>query len=238
MTEPGAIRVVRSSPGRLRVHAPALSAAGPAGVERIGAAGGVRSVQLSPITQNLLIEFDHTVIDEPRLLALVAGDPAVKREITSVPAEAGWLRAEHSQTIRARPADCLATLLAFERYPEWQAYVIAVRVDERDRHGRGVRVRTRAEVAERAFEFTAAYSFPSSNRVLFVQEDGELAAVRGSWAFRSTQRGRTRATCTLEVKPSRRLGLLLRGGMYERARDAVLGHLLDELRVRVEAAAS
>jgi Polyketide cyclase / dehydrase and lipid transport len=149
-------------------------------------------------------------------------------------AEAGWLRAERSETIHARPAACIAALTEFERHPEWQTYVTEVKVLARDQRRRGVRVWTRAMIGERVIEFTASYHFPSPNRILFAQDDGELEAARGSWGFRSAGGGRTRATCTLEVKPGWRLSLLLRGPAYERIREAVLDHLMGELRARVE----
>jgi ribosome-associated toxin RatA of RatAB toxin-antitoxin module len=241
MVEPNGFRVVRSSPGRLRLHAPALSAAGDAGTERIAALAGVREVHLSPHTGTVLIEFDQGLIDEPDLIALIADDPAParpsrkpRRPTTDGPGEGGWLRAERSETIYARPADCIAALLEFERYPEWQAYLTAVSVQKRDVRGRGVRVRTQATIAEREIEFTTSYRYPSPNRVLFAQDDGELDAVQGSWAFRSSGGGRTRATFALEVKPGWRFSVLLRGSLYERIRDAVLDHFMDELRARVE----
>ncbi len=211
--------------------------------ERIAAAGGVHNVRLSPRTGNILIEFDRDVITERELLALLEGEPAsprrngtrrVSSKQSSAVAQAGWLRAERSETIRARPADCIATLLEFERYPQWQTYVTAASVHERDRRGRGVRVRTRAEVAEREIDFTTSYRFPSPNRIVFEQDDGELGALRGSWAFRSSGGECTCATCVIEVKPSWRLSLLLHGSLFDGIREAALDHLMHELRARVE----
>ncbi len=236
-------RVVRRSPGRLRLHVPFVIAAEDAVMERIAATGGVRNVRSSPRTGNVLIEFDQALIDEPDLLALITegaaparrtGGPAWPGNGAETSTAAGWLRAERSETISARPAECIAALLEFERYPEWQTFVTKVSVHERDKRGRGVRVRTRVALAERELEFTTSYRFPGPNRVSFRQEDGELEAVQGSWAFRSSGTGRTRATCLLEVKPGLRLSLLLRGSLYERISDAVLDHLMNELRARVE----
>jgi ribosome-associated toxin RatA of RatAB toxin-antitoxin module len=243
VSEHEAVRVVRRSPGRLRLHAPSLSASGDAAVERIAAVGGVRDVRLSRRTGNVVIEFDRALIDEPDVLALIADDleGAPRRSNrggasggAQASAETGWLRAERSETIDARPAACIAALTEFERYPEWQTYVTEVKVRAQDRRRRGVRVWTRAMIGEREIEFTTSYHFPSPNRILFAQDDGKLEAARGSWGFRSAGGERTRATCTLEVKPGWRLSLLLRGPVYERIREAVLDHLMDELRARVE----
>ncbi len=249
-------RVVHRSPGRLRIHAPWLGAAGDADRQRIATIRGVRDVRLSPHTGNVLIEFDQALVDEPGLLALLAEAPALSADEplstdepathrptreprltdldAQVPADDGWLCAERSETFDAPAADCIAVLLEFERYPEWQTYVTSVSVHERDRRGRGVRVRTRATITERELEFTTSYRFPSPNRIAWEQDDGELAAVRGSWAFRSAGGGRSRATCRLEVKPGWRLSVLLRGSLYERIREVVLDHLMNELRARVD----
>jgi len=70
--------------------------------------------------------------------------------------------------------------------------------------------------------------------VTFEQDDGELEAVRGSWAFQSLTGGRSRATHVLEVKPGWRLALVLRNPLYEQLRETVLDHCMSELRVRLK----
>ncbi len=207
------------------------------------AAAGVLDVSLNPRTGNVLIEFDQALITEAKLLTLIADQPGSARrsrkpgptsDEAKPRAEAGWLRAERAETIHARPADCVATLLEFERYPEWQTYVTSASVQRRDKRGRGVFVWTRARVAGREIEFTTRYRFPSPNRIMFEHDDRELGVLRGGWAFRSSSGGRTRATCVLEVKPGWRLSLLLRDSLLERIREVVLDHLMHELRARVE----
>ncbi len=229
MSDASRARVVRRNPGRLRVYAPFLSPEAD-GVGRIGAAPGVRTARLSDRTSNVLIEFDPALTNEPALLELIEdaeGRPA---------SGGGWLRAERSETLRARPVECVAAIVEFDRYPEWQTYITDIDVLERDARGRGVKVATRGKVGEREARFTTRYRFPSRNRVIFEQIDGELDAVRGSWAFRSVGGGRTRATYALEVKPGWPRSLMLRGAVYEQVRDAVLDHVMSELRRRVEPA--
>lgn len=224
------------------MHAPSLTGAGEDALRRITTAPGVRKVRLSERTDNLLIEFDQAFIDEARLLALITGPPAsaqaggaqLTRAADETLRESGWLRAKRSETIVARPAQCVAAILGFERYPEWQTHITSVTVIERDRRGRGVRVETCAKVGERELHFTTGYRFPSPNRVLFEQLDGDLDAVRGGWMFHSAGADSTRATYTLEVSPGWPRSLMLRGPMCEQLRDAVLDHFMGELRRRVE----
>jgi ribosome-associated toxin RatA of RatAB toxin-antitoxin module len=236
------IHILRRSPGRLRLHAPALSD-GDAGLARVAATEGVLAARVSQRTGNLLLEFDQSLIDESTVLALIAGghasrDPAQRPQSPNgeveTPARDGWRRAERAATIRGRPAACIAALTDFERYPEWQTHLTSVTVLRRDERGRGVRVETRAQVGEREIQFTTRYRFPSPNRIIFEQVDGELDALHGSWAFRSLGRGRTRSSYRIEFKPGWRLNLLLRGPMFEQIRDAMLDHFMNELRERVE----
>ncbi len=239
---PGPVQVVRRSPGRLRLHAPGVHQAD-ARLTRLMAADGVTKVRLNERTSNLLLEFDQSLVDEAAVLALiVAGPPRGDRvrrsrslsSETGPPAQDGWRRAQRIETIRARPAACIAALTDFERYPEWQRYLTAVTIQQRDKRGRGARVASRALIGERDIQFVTSYRFPSPNRIVFEQADGELEAVRGSWAFRSLTGGRTRAVYVLAVKPGWRLNALLRGSLYEQIRDAVLDHVMSELRQRVE----
>ena len=212
------------------------------GLARIAAADGVLDVRVSERTGNVLIGFDPGLIDEPGVLSLITDEPAPGRPrrarrgraAAHAPAQPGWLRAERTETLPARPAACVAALIDFERYPEWQSYVKVMTVLQRDHRGRGIRVATEAQVGERELSFTTRYRFPSPNRVMFEQDDGELEAVRGSWAFQSLTGGRSRATHVLEVKPAWGLALVLRNPLYEQLRETVLDHFMSELRVRLE----
>ncbi len=237
------LRVVRRSPGRLRIQAASLMEDHGTGLARIAAADGVLDVRMSERTGNVLIGFDPGIIDEPSVLSLIPDKPTSDRSPRArpgraqahAPAEPGWLRAERTETLPARPAACVAQLIDFERYPEWQTYMEAITVLERDHRGRGARVATQARVGKRELRFITRYRFPSPNRVIFEQDDGELEAVRGSWTFRSLSGGRSRATHVLEVKPGWRLALVLRNPLYEQLRETVLDHFMSELRVRLQA---
>ncbi len=209
---------------------------------RIAAADGVLDVRMNERTGNVLVGFDPGLIDEPGVLSLITDDRAPDRPrrirrgpaAAQAPPEPGWLRAERTETLPARPAACVAALIDFERYPEWQTYVKVMTVLERDHRGRGIRVATEAQVGARELRFTTRYRFPSPNRVMFEQDDGELEAVRGSWAFQSLADGRSRATQVLEVKPGWRLALVLRNALYDQLQETVLSHFMSELRARLE----
>jgi len=62
-------RLLRATPGRVRVHVPALSEHDPCAVEsRLRQLSGVRGVQANPITDNILIRFDPRATDEAALM--------------------------------------------------------------------------------------------------------------------------------------------------------------------------
>ena len=57
--------IVRSLPGRVRIHAPAISVVGAASVEEtLGRVEGVRRVRASDLTRNVLVDFDRERLNE------------------------------------------------------------------------------------------------------------------------------------------------------------------------------
>ncbi|HEX2707134.1 MAG TPA: SRPBCC family protein [Solirubrobacterales bacterium] len=50
-----------------------------------------------------------------------------------------------------------------------------------------------------------------SRRITWVQEDGDLKSVEGSWELEDLGDRRTRATYRLEMDPGRILGIAIRG---------------------------
>ena len=73
-------RVVRSLPGRVRIHLPAWSGDRPDSIEtRLGQIPGVEEAQARPATGNVLVTFDPDATDERTILEVVAraaGEPA------------------------------------------------------------------------------------------------------------------------------------------------------------------
>ncbi len=69
------------------------------------------------------------------------------------------------------------------------------------------------------------FSYEQPGRISWVQEDGDLKAVEGSWELEDLGDGRTRATYRLEVDLGRRLGLLIRGPLV----GVLRGQLVDTM---------
>jgi len=232
-------RILRRTSGRARLHVPGLPAAADQIRRRVASLPGVIEARANPLTENLLVRYDPAIVDEPSLLAAVrapSAGPAPRRagRPPDGPGPAEWLEAERAVVVPAPPGTCVEVVCAFERYPEWQRFVTAVEVHERDRRGRGVLVETHAELGSRQVSHVMRYRYPTPGQVCFSQERGDLDAVEGGWQFRPAGPGRARARYRLLVRPGGLLSRFIHADLYERLREALLDHTLGELAGRVE----
>lgn len=136
--------------------------------------------------------------------------------------------------LEAPPATCVAALRDVEGQVRWQSHLSSVAVIERDALGRPSLATLIGRAGSRDLELTLAYRFPSPNRIMFSTRASEYGELRGVWSFRSVAGGRARARLVLEARPRRALRLLMRGPGFERVRDQILDHLLEDLRREVE----
>jgi hypothetical protein len=97
-------RVLHTVPGRIRVHLPAWSGQGQRKLETmLRQLQGVRSVQASALTGNVLIHFDPQVTTEPTILQAVhALDLPTGDLPEQEPARPPALRTQRGKTVRAR----------------------------------------------------------------------------------------------------------------------------------------
>lgn len=116
-----------------------------------------------------------------------------------------------STEIEAPIAAVYAVAADVEGSPRWQPEIKVAECLERDADGNQVltHVETDAKVRRLGSELRFSYEEPS--RISWVQEEGDLKAVEGSWELEDLGDGRTRATYWLEVDLGRKLGLLIRG---------------------------
>lgn len=98
-----------------------------------------------------------------------------------------------------------------EGMPRWQSEIDVAECLERDADGNQLRVRIEAQTPIKRLTSTLRCSYQGPNRISWVQEDGDLKSVEGSWELGDLGDGRTRATYGLEVDPGRILGMALRG---------------------------
>jgi hypothetical protein len=118
--------------------------------------------------------------------------------------------------------------------PEWQGGLVAVRPLERDADGRPTLVESESDVKVRRVKTQVRFSYRPPTRLSWVQEQGDLKSVEGSWALDDLGGGRTRATYALDSDPGRVLGMLLRGPVESAVMAMLVNARPGELKARVE----
>ena len=104
-----------------------------------------------------------------------------------------------STEIEAPREDCVATLLDYERYPDWSAPITSSRVLERDAEGRGTQVEFLLDMKIRTVRYVLAYSYDLPRRATWKLVEGDVTAVEGSYDFEDIAPARSRATCRQSI---------------------------------------
>jgi uncharacterized protein YndB with AHSA1/START domain len=116
----------------------------------------------------------------------------------------------------------------------WQSEIEVADCLHRDGEGNQLRVRMETETPIKRIRSTLRYSYQPPNRIAWVQEDGDLKSVEGSWQFEDLGGGRTRATYGLEVDPGRILGMAMRGPVVGVLRGRMVDSMPGKLKAFVE----
>jgi uncharacterized protein YndB with AHSA1/START domain len=116
----------------------------------------------------------------------------------------------------------------------WQSEIEVAECLERDADGRQLVVRMESETAVKRINSTLRYSYEEPSRISWVQDDGDLKAVTGSWELEDLGGTRTRATYNLEVDPGRILGMAMRGPVVGVLRGKMVGSMPGKLKAFVE----
>jgi ribosome-associated toxin RatA of RatAB toxin-antitoxin module len=148
----------------------------------------------------------------------------------------GRIDGEASTEIEA-PIEAVYTVAAdAEGAPRWQPEIEVTECLERDADGNQALVRVETETPVKRLVSTLRYSYESPTAISWVQEDGDLKAVEGSWELADLGEGRTRATYRLEVDPGRILGLAIRGPVVDTLRKKMVETMPGKLKAFVEGA--
>jgi hypothetical protein len=116
----------------------------------------------------------------------------------------------------------------------WQSEIEVAECLERDADGRQLVVRMESETPVKRINSTLRYSYDEPTGLSWVQEDGDLKAVTGSWELEDLGDGRTRATYNLEVDPGRILGMAMRGPVVGVLRGKMVDSMPGKLKAFVE----
>jgi ribosome-associated toxin RatA of RatAB toxin-antitoxin module len=117
-----------------------------------------------------------------------------------------------------------------EGSPRWQPEIKVAECIERDGDGNQALVHMETDAKVRTLGSDIRFSYEEPNRMSWVQEDGDLKAIEGSWELEDLGDGRTRVTYWLEVDLGRRLGLLIRGPLVGVLRGQLVGSMPEKLK--------
>jgi ribosome-associated toxin RatA of RatAB toxin-antitoxin module len=117
-----------------------------------------------------------------------------------------------------------------EGSPRWQPEIKVAECIERDGDGNQVLVHMETDAKVRTLGSDIRFSYEGPSRISWVQEDGDLKAIEGSWELEDLGDGRTRVTYWLEVDLGRRLGLLIRGPLVGVLRGQLVNSMPEKLK--------
>lgn len=146
----------------------------------------------------------------------------------------GRITGEATTEIAAAIGDVYAAAADAEGAPRWQPEIEIAECLERDGAGNQLRVRIETETPVKRLTSLLVYTYRSPTLITWVQEEGDLKAVEGSWELETMAEAQTRATYRLEVDPGRVLGLALRGPVVGMLRGELVETMPGKLKGFVE----
>ncbi|MFC5724607.1 SRPBCC family protein [Streptomyces gamaensis] len=147
--------------------------------------------------------------------------------------------AEHTSssiTIEAAPAEVMAVIADFDRYPEWTGEVERAEVLERDEQGRAAQVRLVLDAGAIKDDHTLAYSWSrgtagQSTVSWSLVKSQMLRQLDGSYTL-EPESGGTRTTVTYQLTVDVKIPML--GMIKRKAEKVIIDRALEGLKQRVE----
>ena len=139
-----------------------------------------------------------------------------------------------STEIGAPIGEVFAVAADVEGSPRWQPEIKVADVLERDPDGRQVLVHTETDAKVRRLGADLRFSYDEPRGLRWVQEDGDLKSIEGSWRFEELGEGRTRATYEMTVDLGRMLGMVIRGPLVDLLRKQLVESMPGKLKGFVE----
>jgi ribosome-associated toxin RatA of RatAB toxin-antitoxin module len=146
----------------------------------------------------------------------------------------GKINGTSSAEIEAPIAAVYEAAADVEASPRWQPEIKVAECLERDDKGNQVLVHMETDAKVRHLNSDIRFSYEEPRRISWVQEEGDLKSVEGSWEFEDLGDERTRATYWLEVDLGRTLGLLIRGPLVGVLKGQLVGNMPKRMKRFVE----
>ncbi|HEV7483161.1 MAG TPA: SRPBCC family protein [Solirubrobacterales bacterium] len=141
-----------------------------------------------------------------------------------------------SVEIEAPIDEVFAVAADVEGSPRWQPEIKVAECVERDGDGNQALMRMETDAGVRHLKSEMRFSYEAPTRIGWVQEEGDVKSVEGSWELEDLGGGRTRATYWLEVDLGRKLGLLIRGPVVGVLRGRMVDSMPGKLKDFIEGA--
>jgi hypothetical protein len=134
---------------------------------------------------------------------------------------------EHDEVIAATPQACLAALLDFASYPDWQSAVRSADVLEA---GAAPVVEFRVDAKLRTVRYVLRYHPEPPSRLWWEYVEGDVRSIAGEYRLDDRGDGTTQATYRLDVDPGR----FVPGPIRKALTEGVMRTSVRELKARVE----
>jgi carbon monoxide dehydrogenase subunit G len=121
-----------------------------------------------------------------------------------------------------------------ESAPAWQRGIDSTDALTRDGEGRATRCETVTDAKIKVFKARVSFDYDPPARLSWVQEQGDLRSMRGSWQLEDLGDGRTRATYALQADPGALLARFLKGALEQKMRGILIEGRPAELKARAE----
>jgi uncharacterized protein YndB with AHSA1/START domain len=148
----------------------------------------------------------------------------------------GELHASWTVEIDAPRERCFEIAADIEAAPRWQGTLEEVTVLDRDHEGRPRLVETVSDAKVRKARSTLRFSYDPPGGLSWEQEKGDVKWLIGNWEFSELDAGRTQAVYSLRADPGRVLGLLLRGPVEGKVKEALTRSAAEGLKEEAEKA--
>ena len=141
-------------------------------------------------------------------------------------------QASSSITINASPAEVMAVIADFERYPEWAGFVKTAEVLSTGADGRADKARFTVDAGVMKADYTLRYTYSGDEKVSWELEAGTLKENTGYYVLKPSGDA-TDVTYSLTIDA----GIPMLGMFKRKAEKVVMDTALKELKKRVEAGA-
>lgn len=132
--------------------------------------------------------------------------------------------------IEGTPKACFEVITDYESYPQWQPAIVSAEILEKDKSGRGKKVRYGLKILMKSVTYVLEYDYQvKKNSFSWASVEGDLKHISGSYTFTKKGEG-THALYTQAVDP----GFWIPGKIVDFLSNVAMFESLKVLKDRVE----